>query len=52
MKEDWLQWFTNIFDKKSKGSGVTNNNSNNEQNKQLAEELRKPIIRNFKKRTV
>ena len=32
-----------FFDKKSKGSGV---------NEQLAKELHKPIIRNFKKRTV
>ena len=38
-----------FFDKKSKGSGV---NIGLESNKQLAEELHKPIIRNFKKRTV
>ena len=39
-----------FFDKKSKGSGVANNKI--KQNLQLAEELHKPIIRNFKKRTV
>ena len=38
------------FDKKSAGSGVTNNEI--KQNLQLAEQLPKPIIRNFKKRTV
>ena len=37
-------------DKKSAGSGVTNNEI--KQNLQLAEELHKPIIRNFKKRAV
>ena len=39
-----------FFDKKSAGSGVTTL-ANNEikQNLQLAEELHKPIIRNFKK---
>ena len=39
-----------VFDKKSKGSGVANNDI--KQNLQLAEELYKPFIRNFKKRTV
>ena len=39
-----------LFDKKSKGSGVANNEI--KQNLQLAKELHKPIIRNFKKRTV
>ena len=34
------------FHKKSQGSGVANNN----ENKQLAEELHKPIIRKFEKR--
>ena len=38
------------FDKKSTGSGIANNKI--KQNLQLAEELHKPIIRNFKKRTV
>ena len=39
-----------FFDKKSKGSGVANNRI--KQNLLLAKELHKPIIRNFKKRTV
>ena len=39
-----------LFEKKSKGSGVANNNI--KQNLQLAEELHKPIIRKFKKRKV
>ena len=38
------------FDKKSKDIGVANNEI--KQNLQLAEELRKPVIRNFKKWTV
>ena len=41
-----------FFDKKSKGSSVGNNNNKSKQNMQLVEELHKPIIRNFKKRTV
>ena len=36
----------NFFDKKAKGSGV-NNNNDIKQNLQLAEELHKPIIKNF-----
>ena len=41
----------NFFDKKfASGSGLANNEI--KQNLQLAEELHKPIIRNFKKRTV
>ena len=39
-----------LFDKKSTGSGIANNKI--KQNLQLAEELNRPIIRNFKKRTV
>ena len=39
-----------FFDKKSTGSGVANNDI--KQNIQLAKELHKPIIRNFRKRTV
>ena len=39
-----------FFDKKSTGSGIANNEI--KQNLQLAEELHRPIIRNFKKRTV
>ena len=47
----------NCFDKNSAGSGIVNNNNNNnnnnkKQNMQLAKELHKPIIRNFKKRAV
>ena len=38
----------NFFDKKSKGSGVANNQI--KQKLQLAKELHKPIIRNFKKK--
>ena len=38
-----------IFDKKSKGAGVKNEIT---QNQQLANELHKPIIRTFKKRKV
>ena len=37
-----------FFDKKSEGSGLTNN----KENMQLADELHKPIIRKFKKRKV
>ena len=36
-----------FFDKKSKGSGITN-----ESNYQLANELNKPVIKKFKKRKV
>ena len=39
-----------VFDKKSKGSGVTLANKSIPQNEQLAEELHKPIIRKFKRR--
>ena len=38
-----------FFDKKSKGSGIKNENK---ENQQLANELNKPIIRKFKKRKV
>ena len=44
-----------FFDKKSKGSGISAslaNKSANEPNYQLANELHKPIIKNFLKRTV
>ena len=50
IKEDLLLWFTIFFDKKSKGSGVANNEI--KQNLQLAKKLHKQIIGNFKKRTV
>ena len=53
VKEGFLLWFTNSFDKKSaslpdksvSSSGVTNNEI--KQNVQLAKELHKPIIRKF-----
>ena len=38
-----------FFDKKSKGSGLKENQGNFLQNLQLADELHKPIIRKFKK---
>ena len=41
-----------IFDKKSKGAGLKENQGNFLQNSQLANELHKPIIRKFKKRKV
>ena len=45
-----------VFDKKTKGSGVTLANKSAiksiPQNRQLAKELHKPIIRKFKKRKV
>ena len=50
IKKDQLQWFTSLFDKKlvslnkSSGSDIAN-----EPNYQLANELHKPIIRNFSK---
>ena len=50
IKEGLLLWFINFLDKKSKGSGVANNEV--KQNLQSAKELHKPIIRKFKKRTV
>ena len=50
IKEDELQMVYIFFDKKPKGSGITNNEI--KQNLKLAKELHKPIIRSFKKRTV
>ena len=41
-----------FFDKKSKESGLKENQGNFLQNSQLADELHKPIIRKFKKRKV
>ena len=41
-----------FFDKKSKGSGLKENQENYLQNSQLSDELHKPIIRKFKKRKV
>ena len=57
IREDWLLWFSNFLIKKSSsGSGVAtlankfavSNNSKIKRNIQLAEELRIPIMRNFK----
>ena len=39
-----------FFDKKSKGSGLKENQENFLQNSQLADKFHKPIIRKFKKR--
>ena len=44
IKEDLLLWYIQFFDKKLKRSGVYIEVKHNEQ---LAEELQKPIIRNF-----
>ena len=44
---DLLQWIINFFIKKSSGRKVKNENVSN---KELAEELRQPIFRKFKKR--
>ena len=50
----YQRWLASIvykfFDKKSSGSLIANDN--NKQNMQLAKELHKPIIRNFKRRAV
>ena len=49
IKEDFLLWFYNFFDKTSTGSGA---NMPLEFNEQLAKESHKPIIKKFKKRKV
>ena len=49
MNVNFLQWFINFFGKKTSGVTVKNENISN---KELAEELQKPIIRKFKKRKV
>ena len=41
-----LQWFIHILIKKTSDSGIKNESISN---KEVAEELHKPIIRNFKK---
>ena len=46
---DLLQWSIHFFDKKTSGGTVKNENISN---KELAEELHKPIIRKFNKRKV
>ena len=51
IKGGLLLWFMTFFDKESADSGV-NMHTNNERPLDLAEELHKPIIRIFKKRTV
>ena len=48
IKEILLLWFQKIFDKKSAGSGVANNEI--KQNLQLAEELHKTVIKNFEEK--
>ena len=50
IKESLLLWST-YFDKKDAGSGI-NMHANYEHPLDLAEELHKPIIRTFKKRTL
>ena len=51
---DLLQWFIKILIKKSsntqKGTGI--NSVVSSENKQLAEELHKPIVRKFEKRKI
>ena len=44
-----LQWFIKFFEKTTSGSIIKNENMSDQQ---LAEELCKPIIRNFRKRKV
>ena len=47
IKENWLLLFTYFFDKMSKRSSI---NTEVKPNEQLAEELHKPTVRNFKER--
>ena len=49
VNEDLLQWFKNFLIKKASGSSIENENISD---KELAEELQKPIIRKFYKRKV
>ena len=42
-----LRWFINVLIKKSSDSGIKNENISN---KELTEELHKPIIKNFNKK--
>ena len=46
---DLLQWFIKFFEKTTSDSIIKNENMSDQQ---LAEELCKPIIRNFRKRKV
>ena len=57
IKEALLLWFINFLIKKTSGSGANNKIKQNQRpldlaTQQLAEKLRKPIIRKFKKRRV
>ena len=49
IKEVLLQWFTNSLIKKTSGGGIKNEYISN---KELAEDLHKPIISKFNKRNV
>ena len=49
IKELFLKWFINFLIKKTSGSVIKNENISN---KELPEELHKPIIGKFKKRKV
>ena len=44
IKEDWLLWFINLFDKKTAGIGI----KSMPQNEQLVDKLHQSIIRIFK----
>ena len=46
---DVPQWFINFLKKRTSGGGIKNENISN---KELAEELHKPIIRRFSKKKV
>ena len=53
IKEDLHLWFTNFLIKSSQVSGVnTHANKSAFNNERLAEELHKPIIKKFKKRSI
>ena len=53
IKEDLHLWFTNFLIKSSQVSGVnTHGNKSAFNNERLAEELHKPIIKKFKKRSI
>ena len=53
IKEDLHLWFTNFLIKSSQASGVnTHANKSAFNNERLAEELHKPIIKKFKKRSI
>ena len=47
IREDQVQWYPSVFDKRSTGSGV-----NSVPNYQLENELHRQIIRKFKRRKV